>query len=77
MDLKEIESDGWVKGDKYRIRGLANEWEYEKMVNETVRRITIDFDERGDIRQIFTLSRCRTRTIKDMEDLKYFFENNK
>lgn len=79
FNIKNIEADGWVKSSAYPMRGNKNEWVYEKRIPTHeffTRNITIDFDEQNNIKQIFTYSGCPTRTIIDIEDLNYFFENN-
>jgi hypothetical protein len=80
FNIDELLKDGWIKSNPYYIRGNKDEWEYmKKMPNHKfwTMSITVDFDEKGSIRQIFTYSGCSTRTICDMEDLNYYFENNK
>lgn len=80
MQLIEIEYDGWVKGWHYFARGSKNEFHYEKKLPDHefhTRSITIDFNDDGSIRQVFTYSGCPTRTIKDMADLDYYFKNNR
>ena len=80
MNIKDIESDGWVKGRKYYPRGSKNEYEYNKKIPNHefwTRTILIDFDEQNNIKQIVTYSGCQQRDITDMNDLNYFFENNR
>lgn len=78
FNFKEIEDDGWVRSWRYLARGNKNEWEYDKKTGEiSSRTICIVFDDKNEIREVITCSGCPQRNIVDMEDLDYYFKNNK
>lgn len=80
FSLDDIKADGWIKGSQCHNRGNKNEWEYDKRIPNHpfwTRTVNIVFGEKNEIIELITNSGCQQRNIVDMEDLNYYFENNK
>lgn len=78
FSLNELLKEGWVKGRNVSFIYGKGTFEFDKRIpnhdfwTRTIR-VTIVNDE---VIEVITQSGCPQRSICDMEDLKYYFDNN-